>query len=240
VMLVKRGGIVIGFLLALTALEVSLGPILALVGGASFVLAFALQSNIGNFASGLMLMVYKPFDVGDEVQMGDVWGFVDSITLGGTKILSFSNQLITIPNNTVWSSVITNNTGTEVRGVSISFKIGYDSPIPKVKDVLLDIYKAHPLILDEPEAFMFPWQFKDSAIVILTTAFTKTENRWKVYEELFALIQERFAKEGIDMIDYSEVNLHYLSNNQIPTSGEMAQLTAQLSKEATPTPSQTI
>ena len=89
VMVVKRGGILVGVLLGLSALAVPLGPILALLGGASFVLAFALQSNIGNFASGLMLMVYKPFDVGDEVKIGGVWGFVDSITLGGTKINGF-------------------------------------------------------------------------------------------------------------------------------------------------------
>ncbi|MEO1561758.1 MAG: mechanosensitive ion channel domain-containing protein, partial [Cyanobacteria bacterium J06632_19] len=81
IMLVKRGGVVVGFMLALTALEISLGPIIALLGGASFVLAFALQSNLGNLASGLMMMLYKPFDVGDEVKINGIWGNVDSITL---------------------------------------------------------------------------------------------------------------------------------------------------------------
>lgn len=211
-MTIKRGGIVLGVLLGLVALEVALGPVLALVGGASFVLAFALQSNLGNLASGLMLMVYKPFDVGDEIQIGDVWGFVDSITLGGTKINSFSNQLITIPNNTVWSSTITNNTGHDVRGVSISFQIGYDSPIPKVEEILMDLFKQHPLILDDPEPFVFPWEFRQSAINVIATAFTKTENRWKVYGDLFVQFQERLAKEDIDMVDYQEINLHYIPN----------------------------
>ncbi len=211
-MTIKRGGIVLGVLLGLVALEVALGPVLALVGGASFVLAFALQSNLGNLASGLMLMVYKPFDVGDEIQIGDVWGFVDSITLGGTKINSFSNQLITIPNNTVWSSTITNNTGHDVRGVSISFQIGYESPIPKVEEILMDLFKQHPLILDDPAPFVFPWEFRQSAINVIATAFTKTENRWKVYGDLFVQFQERLAKEDIDMVDYQEINLHYIPN----------------------------
>lgn len=211
-MTIKRGGIVLGVLLGLVALEVALGPVLALVGGASFVLAFALQSNLGNLASGLMLMVYKPFDVGDEIQIGDVWGFVDSITLGGTKINSFSNQLITIPNNTVWSSTITNNTGHDVRGVSISFQIGYDSPIPRVEEILIDLFKQHPLILDDPAPFVFPWEFRQSAINVIATAFTKTENRWTVYADLFAQFQERLAKEDIDMVDYQEINLHYIPN----------------------------
>lgn len=69
VITIKRGVLVLGALLALASLGVSLGPVLALVGGASFVLAFALQSNLGNFASGLMLLVSKPFDVGDEVRV---------------------------------------------------------------------------------------------------------------------------------------------------------------------------
>ncbi len=211
-MTIKRGGIVVGVLLGLAALEVALGPLLALLGGASFVLAFALQTNLGNLASGLMLMVYKPFDVGDEIQIGDVWGFVDSITLGGTKINSFSNQLITIPNNTVWSSTITNNTGHDVRGVSISFQIGYESPLPRVEEILMDLFKQHPLILDDPAPFMFPWEFRQSAINVLATAFTKTENRWTVYANLFAQFQERLAKEGIDMVDYQEINLHYIPN----------------------------
>ena len=110
VMLVNRGGIVVGLLLALTALEVSLGPILALVGGASFVLAFALQSNLGNFASGLMLLLNKPFDVGDEVKVAGYWAYVDSISLASTKLKSFTGNIVTLPNNTVWSSDIINYT----------------------------------------------------------------------------------------------------------------------------------
>ncbi|WP_199246714.1 mechanosensitive ion channel family protein [[Phormidium] sp. ETS-05] len=116
VVVVKRGGIVVGVLLALTALEVSLAPILAVVGGASFVLAFALQSNLGNFASGLMLMVNKPFDVGDEVKVSGLWGYIKSINLASTTIQGFSGQIYTVPNNTVWGSVIENLTSDEIRG----------------------------------------------------------------------------------------------------------------------------
>lgn len=244
-MTIKRGGLVAGVLLALMALEVALGPLLALLGGASFVLAFALQSNLGNFASGLMLMVYKPFDVGDEIQIGDVWGFVDSITLGGTKINSFSNQLITIPNNTVWSSTITNNTGHDVRGVTVSFQIGYDSPLPRVEEILMDLFKQHPLILDDPKPYMFPSEFRQSAINVEATAFTKTENRWTVFADMFAQFQERLAKENIDMVDYQEVNLHYIPNGngslpiQLAKTPEMGRGMTPISPpKATPTAAQ--
>ncbi|NER95428.1 MAG: mechanosensitive ion channel, partial [Symploca sp. SIO1B1] len=115
VMLVKRGGIVIGIMLALTALEVSLGPVFALVGGVSFVLAFALQSNLGNFASGLTLMLTNPFDVGDEVKVAGLWGYVDSITLASTKIKGWDAQVITVPNSMVWGGIIENLTAKEIR-----------------------------------------------------------------------------------------------------------------------------
>ena len=89
VMVIKRSVLVIGALLALAALGVDLGPVLAVVGGASFVIAFALQSNLANFASGLMLLINKPFDVGDEVKVAGYWAFVHSISLASTKLKDF-------------------------------------------------------------------------------------------------------------------------------------------------------
>ncbi|MBT9317719.1 mechanosensitive ion channel family protein, partial [Leptothoe spongobia] len=97
VMIVKRSVLVVGGLLALASIGVNLGPILAVVGGASFVLAFALQSNLGNFASGLMLLVNKPFDVGDEVKVAGYWAYVDSISLASTKLKDFSGNIVTLP-----------------------------------------------------------------------------------------------------------------------------------------------
>lgn len=116
---VKRGGIFIGLLMALTALGVSLGPLLTVLGGVRFVLAFALQSNLGNFASGLMLMFNKPFDVGDEVKIGELWAWVDSITLANTKLKGFGGQIYILPNNEVWGSVIQNLTHGKNRKVLI-------------------------------------------------------------------------------------------------------------------------
>jgi small-conductance mechanosensitive channel len=86
----------------------TLGPVFALVGGLSFILAFALQSNLGNIASGLMIMAYKPFDVGDEIKLGELWGWVESITLANTKIKGLDGQMFNVPNNTVWGDTIEN------------------------------------------------------------------------------------------------------------------------------------
>ena len=117
VMVVNRAVLVLGALLALASLGVNLGPILAIVGGASFVLAFALQDNLGNFASGLMLLVNKPFDVGDEVKVAGYWAYVDSISLANTKLKDFSGNIVTLPNNTVWGADIINYTHADIRKI---------------------------------------------------------------------------------------------------------------------------
>ncbi|MDJ0732871.1 MAG: mechanosensitive ion channel [Nostocaceae cyanobacterium] len=199
VTLIFRGGIVVGFLLALTALEVSLAPILAVVGGASFVLAFALQSNLGNFASGLMIMVYKPFDVGDEVQLAGISGYIDSITLASTKIQGFSGQLINIPNNTVWNEIITNHTTQDIRGFSIPIRVSYEDDIRRVEAILQDILKSHPLILDQPPPGTFIWANQEYYVEIYLSGKAKTSDYWTVYEDIIRAVPERFKQEGISL-----------------------------------------
>ena len=197
IMLVKRGGIIVGFMLALTALEVSLAPILALVGGASFVLAFALQSNLGNFASGLMMMLYKPFDVGDEVKLIGIWGYVDSITLASTKIKGFEGQIFNIPNNMVWSGTIETLTQSKNRKVSIWLRIPFKENLEHVEQLLIEIMKSHPKILQDPPPSTFVWQIKEYYISVGISGWATKEDYWGVHEDTIRVIRERLTKEGI-------------------------------------------
>jgi small conductance mechanosensitive channel len=196
-MLIRRGGIVAGILLALTALEVSLVPILTLLGGASFILAFALQSNLSNIASGLMIMVYKPFDVGDEVKIGDLWGFVDSISLPSTRIKGFNGRMITVPNNTVWGGMITNLTPGETRKISVMFNISFDEDLARVESILLECISSHPKVLEDPKPGTFLWEFGEYSASILVNGATNTSEYWDVYKEVMHSIHQRFKKEGI-------------------------------------------
>jgi small conductance mechanosensitive channel len=196
VVLVRRGGVIVGCLIGLTALEVSLGPILALVGGASFVLAFALQSNLANLASGLMLMVYKPFDTGDEIMVGDIWGWVDSITLASTKIKGFKNEMISIPNDTVWSSTIKNLTAGETRKGSITIRSPFNQNIAEVERILAEIGQSHPLV---SKASTFVWEYGEYHVTIFFGFFTKTSDFWTAWGDLHRMIQEQFEQEGIEI-----------------------------------------
>jgi small conductance mechanosensitive channel len=199
VILVKRGGVVVGVLIALTALEVSLAPVLALLGGAGFILAFALQSNLGNFASGLMIMVNKPFDVGDEVKIGSLWGWVDSITLASTRIKGFGGQIFTVPNNTVWSDTIENLTTGETRKVAFSLRIGFDQDLTEIEKVLVDIFQSHPKILKDPAPSTFVFNIEDYYISLIASGWAKTDEFWPVSADIIRTIQTRFEQEGINL-----------------------------------------
>ncbi len=207
VMIVRRGGVVIGVLLALTALEVSLAPILAVVGGASFILAFALQSNLGNLASGLMLLVYKPFDVGDEVKVAGLWGYVDSITLASTRLKGWAGQIYTLPNNTVWNDIIENLTADEIRKGSFTVRLAFDADLPRVAQVLTEMAKAHPLVLEDPAPGVFLWDYGDYTVNLLFGYWAKLDDFWTVWQDLHYQILERFPEENIEM-PYPHQHIH--------------------------------
>jgi small conductance mechanosensitive channel len=223
VMVVKRGGIIVGFLLALTALEVSLGPILALVGGVSFVLAFALQSNLGNLASGLMIMAYKPFDVGDEITVGEIWGWVNSITLANTVIEGSSGEIYNIPNNMVWDSTIENLTPGEIRQVKIELRIGFDEDLPKVERLLVEIFQSHPVILDNPVPKTRVDSIEEYYLLVSARGWMKAEPPLKrvleIRSEIIRLIREQFNQEGIKLAAIPtgiEIGAELNENNTVP------------------------
>lgn len=192
---IKNIGIILGLLLGLSALEVNLGPILALVGGASFILAFALQSNLGNFASGIMIMLYKPFDVGDEVVVNGEWSYIDSITLANTKLLGFSGELITVPNNTVWNSQIINYTHTDTRRGKIKLRLGFKEDIDRVSEILLDILKSNSLITKHRVNIR---TIDEDCVTLNVSYWSKVPDYWTVWVDVQTTIQKRFLQEGVE------------------------------------------
>ncbi|TVP61340.1 MAG: small conductance mechanosensitive ion channel [Nodularia sp. (in: Bacteria)] len=207
IMVVRRGGVIMGIMLGLTALEVSIGPILALLGGASFVLAFALQSNLSNFASGLMLMLYKPFDVGDEVKVNSIWGNVDSITLANTKIIGFNSQIFTIPNNVVWGGTIETLSHGKIRQLKIWLRIGFDEDLARVERLLVEIIQSHPKVLQDPHPKTNVWQVEDYYISVAANGWTTKTEFWGVHEDLIRMIREQFEKEGIRLAALPQQNI---------------------------------
>ena len=212
--IVRQGTLVIGVLFALTALGISLGPLLAVFGGVSFVLAFALQNNLGNLASGLMIMFYKPFDEGDEIKVDDLWGYVDSITIATTKIKGWSGEIINVPNDSIWNSNIINLTHSESRGFTGTIVVDIAQNLTQAKQVVLEAIKSHPAVLEEPAPRTLIWELDGDSISIMFFGHTKTQEYWKVYEEVIELIQKGINTAEI-AIDIPEQRIQIESVDKI-------------------------
>ncbi|ELS03621.1 small-conductance mechanosensitive channel [Xenococcus sp. PCC 7305] len=212
--IVRQGTLVIGILFALTALGISLGPLLAVFGGVSFVLAFALQNNLGNLASGLMIMFYKPFDEGDEIKVDDLWGYVDSISIASTKIKGMSGEVISVPNDSIWNSNIINLTYTESRGFSGTIVVDLEQNLSQAKQVILEAIQSHPQVLSEPAPRTLIWELDGDAISIMFFGHIKTKEYWQVHEEVIELIQKGInnAEIAID-IPEQRIQIESLDKN---------------------------
>jgi small conductance mechanosensitive channel len=204
---VSRITIIIGLLLGLAALEINITPLVAVIGAAGFVIAFALQNTLSNFASGLMIMFYKPFDIDDFVETPSLSGTVKSMTLVTTNMLTPDNKLLVVPNNELWGKVITNVTGSAERRVDLVFGIGYGDDIALAERVLSEVVAAHPLVLKEREPVIRVAELGESSVNLICRPWVKTADYWPVYWELTRAVKERFDAEGIS-IPFPQRDVH--------------------------------
>ncbi|WP_415408007.1 mechanosensitive ion channel domain-containing protein [Sulfurovum sp. CS9] len=202
----------IGVLVALAALDVNVAPIMAMVGAAGFVVAFALQGTLSNFASGLMIMLYRPYDIGDVVDVAGIIGTVESMTLVSTSIVTADNRLMVVPNNSIWGNIITNVTHSDTRRVDMTFGIGYDDNIEQAQNVMEQILSEHPLVLKDPAPTIKVNELADSSVNFICRPWVKTADYWTVFWEVTRTVKERFDEEGIS-IPYPQSDLHIIGQN---------------------------
>ena len=203
------GGVVflIGILMAISALGVQVGPLMAALGAGGFIVGFALQETLASFASGLMIMVYRPFDVDDYVSVAGVEGTVKEMSLVSTTLLSLDNKVLVIPNKKAWDDTIINFTGRDLRRVDLVFGIGYDDDIQHAIDVLKEVAGEHKLVLDDPAVTVGVDQLADSSVNLFCRPWVKTEDYWTVHWDLTHQVKERFDTEGIS-IPFPQRDVH--------------------------------
>ncbi len=204
----SRGVIIaLGTLIGLSQLGISLGPLLAGLGIAGFVIGFALQDTLSNFASGLMILFYRPFDVGDVVEVGGVFGTVNKMSLVNTTILTVDNQTLVVPNNKIWGDVIKNLNSQRQRRVDMMFGIGYADDIPHAERVLTDIIASHESVLKDPEPVVRLHELGDSSVNFIVRPWVKSEDYWSVYWDVTRAVKMRFDAEGIS-IPFPQRDVH--------------------------------
>ena len=186
-----------GILIALSQLGISLGPLLAGLGIAGFIIGFALQDTLSNFASGMLILIYRPFDVGDFVTAGGVTGKVSHMSLVNTTFKTIDNQVLVVPNNMIWSGVVTNVTAQRLRRVDLVFGVAYSDDIEKVEAILADVVASHELTLENPEPMIKLHELADSSVNFVVRPWVKTDDYWDVYWDLIRAVKMRFDAEGI-------------------------------------------
>lgn len=211
-MIVSTAGnlvLVLGILFALAQIGISLGPLLAGLGIAGFIIGFALQDSLSNFASGMMILFYRPYDVGDVVELNGMAGKVELMSLVNTTIHTFDNQRIIMPNSMIWGGIIKNVTAQKIRRVDMVFGIAYSDDIEKAEAILKDIVTGHELVLGDPEPVIRLHELADSSVNFIVRPWTQTENYWLVYWDITRGVKLRFDREGIS-IPFPQRDVHLI------------------------------
>lgn len=197
----------IGLLVALSTVGVEVGAMLALVGGGAFILGFALQDSLGNFAAGAMLLFYRPFDAGDVVEIGGTLGIVDCVSMVSTTIKTFDNKTVIVPNSQVWGQVITNVTANENRRVDLVFGCSYDDDVDKAKEILRKVVAEHDLVLDDPAPLIELQELADSSVNFICRPWTATDNYGRVMWDITERVKKEFDAAGLS-IPYPQRDVH--------------------------------
>jgi len=165
------------------------------------------QNSLSNFASGILMLIYRPFDVGDTINVAGVLGKVESMNLLSTQLRTPDNQLVIVPNNSVWGDVITNITGITQRRVDLVFGIGYSDDADKAQRILEEIASSHALVLKDPAPVVKLHELADSSVNFIVRPWVTPENYWEVYWDITREVKRRFDAEGIS-IPFPQRDVH--------------------------------
>ena len=219
--IVEKLTLMVGVVVAASAVGVDTGPLLAMIGATGLVIGLALQGTLSNFASGILILLTRPFDVGDVVDAGGVFGKVEAMNLVSTTILTFDNQLMLVPNNQIWNSVITNVTGKDTRRVDLTFGIAYTTEIAKATEILEELLSTHPKTLDDPEPVVRVHELADSSVKLIARPWVRTADYWDVYWDLMRQVKERFDEQGVT-IPFPQRDLHIPGAIEVRLAGRHA------------------
>lgn len=197
--LIARSVLAIGFLVALSQLGVSLLPVLTGLGIAGFIIGFALQDTLANFASGMMILLYRPYDVGDMVQAGTVFGRVSSMNLVSTTIMTIDNQTLVLPNNKIWGDVITNVTDQKTRRIDMSFNLPLDSDTDASIDFFKQLIQQQPQVLEQPEPLIELHSINNYALEFIVRPWVNTEDYWPTFWAINAEVKRQLDKKQIKL-----------------------------------------
>ncbi len=171
----------------------------AILAAAGLAIGLALQGSLGNFAGGVLIMIFRPFKIGDLIEAQGEIGVVKEIEIFTTKLTGLSNREIIIPNGSLSNGNIINYTTEGTRRVDLTFGVGYDSDIKKTKDVLMNVLTSHPKVLKTPAPTVNVSELADSSINFAVRPWCTADDYWDVYFGITENVKEALDKAGIEI-----------------------------------------
>ncbi|MEM7363936.1 MAG: mechanosensitive ion channel domain-containing protein [Pseudomonadota bacterium] len=180
---------------------------IAVLGAAGLAIGLALQGSLANFAGGVLILIFRPYKVGDVIDAAGYLGSVRGIEIFNTIMTTPDNKTIIIPNGAISSGAIVNYSTQDTRRVDIEFGIGYGDDIKKAKDILAGLIAADERILDDPEPMIAVSSLGDSAVNIVTRSWVQSADYWGVYFDLMENAKLAFDEQGVS-IPFPQTDVH--------------------------------
>lgn len=194
-------------LAAVDSLGVNVTSLMAILGAAGLAVGLALKDSLSNFAAGVMIIIFRPFNIGDYITAGGTSGVVDEIGLFATMMHTGDNQRIIVPNSAILGSNITNSSALPTRRIDLVIGIGYDDNIGQARDIILAILQADERILADPEPGVAVAELGDSCINLNVRPWVNSGDYWTVRPYLLEAIKVKFDEAGIS-IPYPQQDVH--------------------------------
>lgn len=194
-------------LAAVDSLGVNITSLLAIVGAAGLAVGLALKDSLSNFASGVMIIIFRPFATGDYITAGGTSGVVDEIGLFATLMHSGDNQRIIVPNSAILGGNIINTSALPTRRIDMVFGIGYDDNIGQARDIIMAILEADERILEDPAPSVSVGELAESSVNLKVRPWVMSGDYWSVKPDLLELIKVKFDEVGIS-IPYPQQDVH--------------------------------
>lgn len=195
------------FITAASVVGIPTTSFVTLLASAGVAVGLALQGALSNLAGGVMILIFKPFEIGDFIETSSGSGTVADITVFYTKLCTPDNKLVTVPNGQLTNTAVTNYSANDKRRVDLVFTAAYDSDADKVTELLMKTAAAHPLVLSDPAPFAALSAQKDSSLEFVLRLWCDSENYWTVNFDLQSSVKKAFDKQGIE-IPFPQLDIH--------------------------------
>jgi len=199
--------IIFAVIAALKKFGIETASLVAVLGAAGFAVGFALQGSLSNFAAGIMLLVFRPYKIGDVIDAAGVIGKVSEMKLFTTVVYTPDNIKIIIPNSKLFGDTIKNITAEDTRRVDMVVGIGYDSDIPKAMKIMQDLLDADPRVLKDPAPQIAVSELADCSVNFVVRPWAATGDYWGVKFDFNEAVKKAFDAEGIE-IPFPQMVVH--------------------------------